>query len=82
MKLHNISMIHVEYLNVRVPNSMGKLYNGTAVLEGSSDSTVTRVFDAFILELCSISLEMYHSGNYAGISASALEVCITGNTIN
>ena len=77
MKLHDISIIHAKYLNVSVSNSMGKLYNGTNVLElvkGSSDSTVIPIFYPFIPELCSISLETYYSGNYAGMLASALAV--------
>ena len=54
---------------------MGKVYNGTTVLElvkGSSDSTVIPVFYLFIPELRSLSLETFYSGNYAGILASAL----------
>jgi hypothetical protein len=58
---------------------MGKLYKGATGLElryikGSSDSTVIPIFYPFIPELCSLSLETYYSGNYAGILASALRV--------
>ena len=53
---------------------MGKLYNGTTVLEGSSDSTVIPIFYPFIPELCSITLETYYSRKYAGILASALDI--------
>ena len=75
MKLQDTSIIHVNYHNVIVSNPMGKMYNGTIVLElvkGSSDSTVILVFYPFILELCSISLKTYYSENYAGKLASAL----------
>ena len=77
MKIHNISIIHVEYLNVSALNSLGKLYNGTTVLElvkGSSDSTVIPIFYPFIPELCSLNLETYYSGNYSGILATVLPV--------
>ena len=43
VKLQDTRIIHVEYHNVSVSNSMGKLCDGTTVLElveGSSDSTV------------------------------------------
>ena len=75
MKLQDTGIIHVEYRNASVSNSMGKLYNGATVLElveGSSDSTVILIFYPLILELSSVSLEIYYSGNYTGISASAL----------
>ena len=60
MHLQNISIIHVEYHNVSVSNSMGKMYYGTTVLElakDSSDSTVIPIFYPFIPELYSLNLE-------------------------
>ena len=85
MKLQDTSTIHMNYHNVSVSNSMGELCNGTIVLElveGSSDSTVIPIFYPFIPELCSLSLETYYSGNYAGILASALHLGSSGVTWN
>ena len=74
------------YHDVSVSNPMGKLYNGTTVLElvnGSSDSIITiSVFypGPFILELCSISSDTIVLET-VGILASALHGLIASHVI-